>query len=245
MSMENRTPLGFGSAETAPKEIPPLDAQTANQLLNNVFTSCDMKPSVIPVEVLESWGNYKKPVFNFGRFIAYIGVVLLVLLPLMFLHPTVIAERTNVKSAANAIYKIRVQTLLPIESVSAELDGHPVLITKSGPKQYSAEITDNGTMTITVHSFNGQTASKTYKVCHLDTEKPEFIRSYSENGIVYLEVRDTYSGIDYDNISGLTPVSYDEEKGLIAFTIPEAPTQITIPDRAGNELLLLLSPVTN
>lgn len=55
MSMENRTPLGFGSAETAPKEIPPLDAQTANQLLNNVFTSCDMKPSVIPVEVLESW----------------------------------------------------------------------------------------------------------------------------------------------------------------------------------------------
>ena len=37
----------------------------------------------------------------------------------------------------------------------------------------------------------------------------------------------------------------DEEKGLIAFTIPEAPTQITIPDRAGNELLLLLSPVTN
>ena len=85
MSMENRTPLGFGSAETAPKEIPPLDAQTANQLLNNVFTSCDMKPSVIPVEVLESWGNYKKPVFNFGRFIAYIGVVLLVLLPLIFL----------------------------------------------------------------------------------------------------------------------------------------------------------------
>ena len=70
MSMENRTPLGFGSAKTAPKEIPPLDAQTANQLLNNVFTSCDMKPSVIPVEVLESWGNYKKPVFNFGRFIA-------------------------------------------------------------------------------------------------------------------------------------------------------------------------------
>lgn len=78
----------------------------------------------------------------------------------MFLHPTVIAERTNVKSDTNAIYKIRVQTLLPIESVSAELDGHPVLITKSGPKQYSAEITDNGTMTITVHSFNGQTASR-------------------------------------------------------------------------------------
>lgn len=52
--MENRTPLGFSSAETLPpKRFLLWMRQTANQLLNNVFTSCDMKPSVIPVEVLE------------------------------------------------------------------------------------------------------------------------------------------------------------------------------------------------
>ena len=33
-------------------EIPTLDTQTANQLLNNVFNACDMDPSSIPVEVL-------------------------------------------------------------------------------------------------------------------------------------------------------------------------------------------------
>ena len=38
-------------------EIPTLDTQTANQLLNNVFNACDMDPSSIPVEVLESWGS--------------------------------------------------------------------------------------------------------------------------------------------------------------------------------------------
>ena len=41
-------------------EIPALDTQTANQLLNNVFEACNMEPNSIPVEVLESWGNYKK-----------------------------------------------------------------------------------------------------------------------------------------------------------------------------------------
>ena len=36
-------------------DIPELDTQTANQLLDNVFAACDMEPSVVPVEVLESW----------------------------------------------------------------------------------------------------------------------------------------------------------------------------------------------
>ena len=43
-------------------DIPELDTQTANQLLDNVFAACDMEPSVVPVEVLESWGNYKKAI---------------------------------------------------------------------------------------------------------------------------------------------------------------------------------------
>lgn len=113
-------------------EIPTLDTQTANQLLNNVFNACDMDPSSIPVEVLESWGNYKKPSFSLGRFFAYIFTILLVLLPLMFIHPTIIAERKNVKSATNAVYDIELKTLLPIRDASADLDGRPTQLTKNG-----------------------------------------------------------------------------------------------------------------
>lgn len=47
-------------------EIPTLDTQTANQLLNNVFNACDMDPSSIPVEVLESWGNYQEAFLQSG-----------------------------------------------------------------------------------------------------------------------------------------------------------------------------------
>ena len=224
-------------------EIPTLDTQTANQLLNNVFNACDMDPSSIPVEVLESWGNYKKPSFSLGRFFAYIFTILLVLLPLMFIHPTIIAERKNVKSATNAVYDIELKTLLPIRDASADLDGRPIALTKTGSHSYSAEITQNGTLTITAASVNGQTVTRTYQVSHLDTDKPELVNSYSQDGIVYLEILDTFSGIDYDHITGITPESVNTDTGVIAFRIPDNTTTVTIPDNAGNELTLLLSPV--
>ena len=107
-------------------DIPELDTQTANQLLDNVFAACDMEPSVVPVEVLESWGNYKKHGFNLGRTLAYIFLIVLILLPLMFFRPSIIAERTDVKSASDAIYNIHIKTLLPLHSVSATINGTPV-----------------------------------------------------------------------------------------------------------------------
>ncbi|MEI3210143.1 MAG: hypothetical protein V8S14_03970 [Lachnospiraceae bacterium] len=111
-------------------DIPALDSKTANQLLNNVFNACDMEPSTIPVEVLEDWGNYKKTTFGFGRTLAYLCTLLLILMPLLFIKPTIIAERTKVDSAQSAVYNIRVKTLLPIGEVTADLDGHPVALTK-------------------------------------------------------------------------------------------------------------------
>lgn len=224
-------------------EIPSLDAQTANQLLNNVFTACDMTPSVIPVETLEFWGNYKKSSFNLGRFIAYIFTILLLLLPLMFFKPTIIAKRTNIESSSDAVYDIRIKTLLPVSRVSAELNGTPVALSKESSRKYIAKLTENGSMMITVQLFNGQIVTRTYKVSHLDTDKPDLIRSYSQNGLVYLEVLDAFSGINYDKIMGLTPESYDTATGTIVFKIPDTPTTLTIPDNAGNELTLLLSPV--
>lgn len=224
-------------------EIPTLDTQTANQLLENVFAACDCEPSTIPVEVLESWGNYKRPKFNIGRGISYIFVLVLILLPMMFFTPTVIAERTNVHSSRNALYNIKVQTLLPIHDVSATLDGKPINISRTSAKNYTVELTKNGILTINAVSFNGQIGSSSYEVVHIDTDKPKFIDSYSKNGYVYLSVADTYTGIDYENITGLTPESYDEEKGLLVFKMPSTSATVTIPDKAGNELVLLLSQV--
>lgn len=223
--------------------IPELDTQTANQLLNNVFAACDMEPSVVPVEVLESWGNYKRHGFDFGRTVSHIFLFILILLPLMFFRPSIVAERTNVKSTTNAVYDIHIKTLLPLQAVSATLNGNPIQLQEESSKEFKAEITDNGTLKIKAVSFNGQVTTRSYTVVHLDKDKPILKNSYSRDGYVYLEVIDTYSGIDYQNISGLTPEHFDTDTGIIAFPIPAEPTTVTIPDNAGNELVLLLSPV--
>lgn len=235
--------LHFSNSSPNSTEIPKLDAQTANQLLNNVFEACDMEPSTIPVEVLESWGNYKKPAFDLGKMISYVFIVILILLPLMFFHPNIAASRINVNSATDATYNIHIQTLLPVTNVSASLDGEPVALIENSQKEYTATLTKNGSLTITATTFNGQKTTRTYAVTHLDTDKPEFIQSYTQDDKVYLVVQDTFSGIDYENITGLTPLSYDESTGTIVFQIPEAPQTVTIPDHAGNELTLLISPV--
>lgn len=174
-------------------------------------------------------GQLQEAFLQSGTFFAYIFTILLVLLPLMFIHPTIIAERKNVKSATNAVYDIELKTLLPIRDASADLDGRPIALTKTGSHSYSAEITQNGTLTITAASVNGQTVTRTYQVSHLDTDKPELVNSYSQDGVVYLEILDTFSGIDYDHITGITPESVNTDTGVIAFRIPDNPTTVTIP----------------
>ncbi len=222
---------------------PDLDAETANQLLHNVFAACEMESSQIPVEVLESWGNYKRPRYLFLQKVTFVVLLLLILLPLLFFKPVIVAERTEVSSQANAVFHIDVDTLLPVRAVSATLDGRPIRIQEVNNREYAVEVTRNGELELQAVSVNGQVSKKTVKVNHIDTEKPEFINSYTESGNVVLLVRDTYSGIDYGSIRGVPVVSYDEEEGEIVCEIPDEPTSIVIPDKAGNELELLISPV--
>lgn len=84
-----------------------------------------------------------------GEAAACIFLILLLLLPFLFLKPSIVAERKNVDSASNALYDIRIQNLLPVRSVSATLDNStPVPLRKSGSKKYTAEIISNGKLKI-------------------------------------------------------------------------------------------------
>lgn len=108
------------------------------------------------------------------------------------------------------IYSIHIKTLLPLHSVSATINGTPVRLQEKASKEFKAAVSDNGTLKIKAVSFNGQVAARSYKVRHLDKEKPVLKDSYSKDGYVYLEVMDTYSGIDYPNIGGYAPDHFDQ-----------------------------------
>lgn len=230
-------------------EIPPLDSMTANQVLNNVFVACDRPLSKIPVETLEEWGNYKSNDFRICRRVAYVILAVLIFLPLMFFHPTIIAERTNVNLSDAATFEVSVQSLLPVDGFSATLDGTPLNTERVDSKHYYVTVPENGTLKIKAVSLNGQSTENTYEVTHIDTDKPQLSDYYVEGNYVYLIILDTYSGVDYSSISASTssgdavaPVSVDAESGTIVFDIPSQPVTVSVSDMSGNKLEILLSP---
>lgn len=227
-----------------------LDHNAANGLLHNIYAACDMPPSTVPVEVLEGWSNYKKSKFWIGRMISYVILVLLVLLPVMFFQPAVTVERRDVDYTANASYEVEVSSFLPTRNISAEINGTSVPMSRSDTGGYLLQVSENGALTVEVTSANGQTVIKEYEVTYIDTEKPALVRSYSRDGIVYLVLRDPYSGVDYDGITAvdsdgnnIETESVDEKEGIISYRIQEEPITVSIPDKAGNTLNLLVSPV--
>ncbi len=187
-------------------DIPELDTQTANQLLGNVFAACDMEPSVVPVEVLESWGNYKKHDFNLGRTLAYIFLIVLILLPLMFFRPSIIAERTDVKSASDAIYSIHIKTLLPLHSVSATINGTPVRLQEEGSKEFKAAVSDNGTLKITDEEvkqggYRNKREAALYKgikfLKHAIELHPRYVNGYLNLGLAHFKLRKDFEALYY------------------------------------------------
>lgn len=226
-----------------------LTADEADGILNRVFISCGKIPPVIPVHVFESWGNYKKQSFRAERVISGVVLAFLLVLPLVFLHPAISESRTDVGSADYATYDIKVRSVLPLLSVKAELNGSPAEVKKTGGGTYTVQVPENGTLTISAVTLSLQTASESSTVYFKDTDRPELIKYYTKNGLVYLAVRDTYSGIDYtgitawdSNMKSIEPASIDSENELIAFAIPDSAIHVRIPDKSGNILPLVISP---
>lgn len=231
------------------KEVPELDSATTSRLLNNVFAECNYVPNTIPLETLESWGNYKKTDFRRGRRISYVILVILVLFPMFFFKPTIIAQRTNVNSTGNAVYEIQVKTLIPVRSVYASIGDRPLTLEKVNSRNYIASVPQNGSLKVDAVSLNGQHTQKSFEVSYIDTEKPELVKAYNEGNKVNIVIRDTYSGINYDDIVGtdtdgnkVEPISIDKESETIVFELPSKSVTVNIPDNSGNELQILLSP---
>lgn len=227
-----------GTAE--PEE---LEKKTANQILNNVLILCEMEPSIIPVEILESWGNYKKPRYRAAYSVIGIFLIILILLPVLFLKPEITTKRIPSGSDFRVEYHIRIHSIFPVSVAEAKLDGETVALEKVSAGEFIVDLTRNGILTVDVSVLNGQKVREEYTISYIDTEKPEFLSYEGNEKVVRIKVRDVFSGVDYENISGADPIAYDEDTGVIEFLIPEKETTVVIPDHAGNELALALVPL--
>ncbi|MCQ2567589.1 MAG: hypothetical protein MJ127_04210 [Mogibacterium sp.] len=223
-----------------------LDQELADQMLSNIFDICEIKPNTIPLEELESYSNYRKDKYRVRKSLLVLIMVIFLLVPLLFMSPKIMTLKQL--DSTSPTYSMNIESILPVTSVVATIDGENVPVYEKAKHEYTIEPSKVGDMLVTVKCVNRQYAQKKIKVTNIDKQAPTISSSKKKDGKIYIYLEDNLSGVDYENIyakntSGKTikPESFNEEKSLVVFTYPSESINIFVPDKAGNTLQLLLS----
>lgn len=224
-----------------------LNTEVASQMLQNIFDVCEVEPNTVPLNDLESYSNYRKDRFFTQKVLLIVIMLLFCAIPLMFIGPKIgVIEQTS--TAPHPAYHLDVDSVLPVTSVKAQVNGQDVPVYEKQKKVYSIEPDVSGLMTVTVTCVNNQWTTTEVEVSTIDREVPEVVSDELSDGFVYLHLKDEGSGIDYKKIyaqnaegESFKPDKYNEEAGWIAFKYPESSINIFISDKAENVLQLALT----
>lgn len=217
-------------------------------VIYRVLVSCGRSPNLIPVSNLSAWANCTRRRFLVPRFVCALMLLLLLLLPLEYVRPTISVQRVN-DGYSEAIYDVTVHNLLSTVSVSFSLDGEPLSYEPLSSSVYRICLSRNGLLSASALSINGQSASAYVDVYFIDTDRPELLGSSYDEEYIYIEVMDSYSGIDLEHISCRSsgaPYPFEVTlgaDGVCRITLPRADVSLDlfIPDLVGNVLQLSVS----
>lgn len=248
---DNLFPPGAASASPAARRVPSaaLPAEDeVEQVLYNVLVSSGRSPNLIPVSNLSAWANFTRRRFLVPRALCAVVLVLLLLLPLEYVRPTVSVARVG-GDYSEALYDISVRNPLSTVSLSLSLDGEPLSCTPLSSSSYRVSIERNGLLSVSALSINGQTASAHVDVYFIDTDRPALLASSYDEAYIYIEVMDSYTGVDLGQISCTSsgaPYPFEVAlggDGVCRLTIPrtDAALDLLIPDLVGNVLHLSIS----
>lgn len=223
-----------------------LNPELADQMLFNIFDICEVEPNTVPLVELESYSNYRKDKYIVRRIMLVVIMFIFLLIPLLFMAPEIMSLKQADETSPT--YNLSVESLLPLTSVSAVIDGKKVPVYEKGNGMYTIEPDCTGDMLVTVKCVNKQYVQKKIKVENIDKEAPVVKLSNEKDGSIYIYLKDKGTGVDYNKIYALSesgntikPTSHDSSKGLVVFKRPSSSINIYIPDKAGNTLQLLLT----
>ena len=230
------------------KTAPALSEALAGRMLENIFDACQAEPNTIPLKTLISYTHYRRERFSFQKILLVVILLLFCLLPFLFLYPTVSLRLQPSATPWLPTYRIDVDTLLPVSSVYAEVDGARLLVTAAGDQTYTVEPRANGTLSVTVTLINNQYQTVTIPVSGIDTEAPTCSSHSQKDGKIWLTLEDSGSGVDYSGITALdqdggqvAPLDVDEAGQTAVFSCPENFLDVYVPDLAGNTLHLRIT----
>jgi DNA-directed RNA polymerase specialized sigma24 family protein len=232
------------------EDIPPLDDDTAEQMLYNILDTLDMPQNTVSLANLKTYTSYRQQRSRLTRTIVLVLIALLFFVPFGFIRPNMTMEKTsNADVSGRPVYTVTVNSVLETYSVTATIGGVQMPVYQESATTYSVRPTKNGKMTVVVKAENGRSVRQTVKVDTSDTKPPvlESQKVNDDHTVTYIfsdENRISFADIYEENSSGMIyyPKSWDADTGEVVFDYPSSKSVIYVPDETGNTLHLVVNP---
>ncbi|MDD6255552.1 MAG: hypothetical protein PUA82_06085 [Eubacteriales bacterium] len=144
------------------KPRPELSDTESDIILSDLLNRLRMPENSIPLELINEYDVYIKRKSKALRWIIAGAAALLIIIPLLFLNPAADISETGRLSpfTGRPAYALVVDNILPVESVTAEINGNPVSIMQESRSRYTLLPQERGMMTVTVRTVGLGSASR-------------------------------------------------------------------------------------
>jgi len=225
-----------------------LDIETAGQMLNNVFESCDYEANRVSLEVLQSYSHYRRERHLLQKGIILIVVLLFLMLPMLFVTANVDVGWVQGTPPGSPVVQITAKSVVPVESVTASMGEYTLEVYQVADGLYRIHPNRNGTLLVTVTLANKQFTEHTIQVDNVDVDPPQLVGSQLVDDELEIFFTDTVSDLDYASIYAVDksgnvvyPLRYDREAMSVTFAYPESYLNIFVSDTCKNTLQLVLT----
>lgn len=225
-----------------------LSPDAASQMLSNVFEACDYEANRVPLEVLQSYSNYRRERHLLQKGIIVVVALLFAMLPLLFVTPKVSANWVEGSQPGSPIYEVVADSFLPVESVRARMGAQEMDVYQVSENTYRVRPIQNGTLVITVTLTNKQSTETRVEVDGVDVTPPQLLGSSLVGDELEIFLSDDSGELDFASIYAVDadgntvyPLRYDEERMSVTFAYPDAYLNMFISDKCKNTLQLVLT----
>ena len=225
-----------------------LSPDAASQMLSNVFEACDYEANRVPLEVLQSYSNYRRERHLLQKGIIVVVALLFAMLPLLFVTPKVSANWVEGSQPGSPIYEVVADSFLPVESVRARMGAQEMDVYQVAEDTYRVRPIQNGTLVITVTLTNKQSTETRVEVDGVDVTPPQLLGSSLVGDELEIFLSDDSGELDFASIYAVDadgntvyPLRYDEERMSVTFAYPDAYLNMFISDKCKNTLQLVLT----
>ena len=225
-----------------------LSPDAASQMLSNVFEACDYEANRVPLEVLQSYSNYRRERHLLQKGIIVVVALLFAMLPLLFVTPKVSANWVEGSQPGSPIYEVVADSFLPVESVRARMGAQEMDVYQVSENTYRVRPIQNGTLVITVTLTNKQSTETRVEVDGVDVTPPQLLGSSLVGDELEIFLSDDSGELDFASIYAVDadgntvyPLRYDEEQMSVTFAYPDAYLNMFISDKCKNTLQLVLT----